>query len=165
MSKIVMSTFCSYCILHNSLLWKTVEKCVLYSLICFSTWPHLFTTFPMPLCTPYIKLHVVGTRTKYCSWKALWFLLQNDVWGERSVFVPPALINAVEDHFHNLHTVSVAFPTNWYITMSLTGINPVLKKKKKERGKKTPTKNIKLRGGNLTPLFNSEAFWETVYVE
>lgn len=72
--------------------------------------------------------------------------------------MPPALINAVEDHIHNLHTVSVAFPTNWYITVPLTKINPVLKKKKKERGKKTPTKNIKLRGGNLTPLFNSEAF-------
>lgn len=122
---------------------------------------------PNATLTPYIKLHVVGTRAKYCWWKALRFLLQNDVWGfswtrRKSVFVPPALINAIEDHIHNLHTVSVAFPTNWYISLELIQSS---KRRKKEKEKKTPTKNIKLRGGNLTPLFNSEAFWETVYVD
>lgn len=149
LGKIVTSIFCSYCILHNSLLWKTVEKCVLYSQACFSMWLHLFTTFPMPLCIPYIKPHVVSTRTKYCWWKVLWSLLQNYVWGfswtrRKSVFVPPALINAAEDHIHNLHTVSIAFPTNWYITVSLTGINPVLKKKKekKREGKKHQQKPL-----------------------
>lgn len=70
--------------------------------------------------------------------------------------MPPALLHTVDDHGHNLQTVNVAFPTNEYITVSLTGIN--LKQKKKKRQKKTPTKNIKLRGGNLTLLFNSEAF-------